>query len=94
MYGLYTKPKLIKSEWIDPKWFNSQQYAAVVAYMNKLPGDVDTLELQDGFDTAHPGVMSAADWQYIMTSDFGTSIIAVRLSSLGSSEYACAALMS
>lgn len=41
--------------------------------MNKLPGDVDTLELQDGFDTAHPGVMSAADWQYIMTSDFGTS---------------------
>ncbi|MFR6585068.1 MAG: DnaB-like helicase C-terminal domain-containing protein [Lacticaseibacillus rhamnosus] len=73
MYGLYTNPELIKSEWIDPKWFNSQQYAAVVAYMNKLPGDVDTLELQDGFATAHPGVMSAADWQYIMTSDFGTS---------------------
>lgn len=73
MYGLYTKPELIKSEWIDPKWFENNQYAMVVDYLNKLPEDVDTLELQDGFNIAHPDVMSPKDWQYISTADFGIS---------------------
>lgn len=73
MHGLYTKPELIKSEWIDPEWFESKQYADLVDYMNKLDEDVDTLELQDRFNVSHPGVMSANDWQYLMTCDIGIS---------------------
>lgn len=73
MYGLYTKPELIKSEWIDPKWFESEQYATLVDYMNNLLEDVDTLELQDGFSVAHPDVMKPEDWQYIATCDVSVS---------------------
>lgn len=73
MYGLYTKPELIKSEWIDPEWFESKQYANLVDFMNKIDEDVDTLELQDRFNVSHPGVMSVNDWQYLMTCDVGIS---------------------
>ncbi|ALJ97757.1 DNA helicase [Lactobacillus phage iLp1308] len=73
MHCLYTKPELIKSEWIDPEWFESKQYADLVEYMNKLDEDVDTLELQDRFNVSRPGVMSANDWQYLMTCDIGIS---------------------
>lgn len=69
LYCLTQQPKLIRSEWVSPDWFDYKPYQTLVKYLNDVGGELDYIQLRDGFTKSYPGVMSREDWEPILTAD-------------------------
>ncbi|MHA3065618.1 DnaB-like helicase C-terminal domain-containing protein [Lacticaseibacillus saniviri] len=69
LYSLVKAPELIRSERVDPKWFKNTAYQQLTEYLNENNGELDYIQIRDGFERAHPNVMTRDAWDYILEAD-------------------------